>query len=38
MIDLPPIQHPRPVAERPEIDWDKPAGYAHADRILSLLR
>ena len=33
-MTLPPIQHPRPEAERPTIDWDKPignsAGYAHA--------
>ncbi|MDZ4234975.1 MAG: hypothetical protein U1C73_14745 [Dietzia sp.] len=40
MNDLPPIQHPRPQAERPSIDWDKPvgngAGYAHAT-TLSLL-
>lgn len=38
MSDLPPLVHPRPEAERPTIDWDKPVGYAHADRILSLIR
>ena len=34
---------PAPTAEQQEqaekrIDWNKPVGYAHADRILSLIR
>ena len=42
MSALPPIVPPRPVAERPEIDWDKPVGnstaYSHAASILASLR
>lgn len=34
---LPPMVPPRPVSERPQIDWDKPVGYAHAAGILALL-
>jgi hypothetical protein len=35
---LPPMTPPRPLAERPTIDWDKPVGYAHAANILGLIR
>ncbi len=37
MSALPPLVPPRPVEERPEIDWDRPVGYSHADRLLTLL-
>lgn len=37
MSTLPPLVHPRPVEERPEIDWDKPVGYGHAAGILQLI-
>lgn len=41
MNDLPPLVPPRPVEERPVIDWDTPVGnkpgsYGHA-HVLSLI-
>ena len=42
MDTLPPLIPPRPVHERPAIDWDKmvgnkPGAYGHAAAVLSLL-